>query len=332
MTPFIDNFQRHHTYLRLSVTDACNMRCTYCDPTMTGRLHNDRHLTMQEMLHLVRLFVTEHNISKIRVTGGEPMVRKDILVLFRGLSDLKASYPLTIGMTTNGSMLSHHLAELRSLGLDSLNISIDSLDKDRFARITGMNALSQVMESFDGALELGFPVVKANTVIMRGVNDDEIPAFVRFASERSLTVRFIEYMPLSKNGWDFDRFIAYRTMKDRAESEAILIPLAHQPHSVSKDFRIAGTKGIVSFISSVSEHFCGGCNRLRLTADGHLRTCLFARPEMEADLRTLIRSREGTDAAIADAVQRALARKWEHHPGPETLRCAQNSLMRVIGG
>jgi len=332
MNPFIDSFGRQHTYLRVSVTDACNMRCTYCDPSRTGRFTNDRLLSMEEILRLVRLFVTRHGITKLRVTGGEPMVRKDILALFQGIAELKASYPLSVGMTTNGTLLSDHLPSLRSMGLDALNISIDSLDRDRFRSITGMDALPQVLEAFRLAKGLQVPTVKANVVIMRGVNDHEIPAFVRYAAEHSLAVRFIEYMPFAQNTWDTGRFLDYRSMKRIAEAEGTLIPMAYQPHSVSKDYRIAGTNGMVSFISSVSEHFCGGCNRLRLTADGRLRTCLFALPSMETDLRTLLRSGDGSNEAVADAVRNALRNKWEKHPDPEILAVTQSNVMRAIGG
>ncbi|MBP9211564.1 MAG: GTP 3',8-cyclase MoaA [Bacteroidetes bacterium] len=332
MKPFCDSFGRTHSYLRVSVTDACNMRCTYCDPSHTGRFANDRLLSMQEILRIVRLFVTGHGITKLRLTGGEPMVRRDILQLFRGIGELKTTYPLTVGMTTNGTLLFDHLPSLRALGLDALNISLDSLDRDRFHSITGMDALPHILESFRRAQELGFPSVKANVVIMQGVNDHEIPDFVRFAAEHSLTVRFIEYMPFAKNKWESDRFIDFRSMKQIAEQEGTLIPMAYQPHSVSKDFRIAGTNGMVSFISSVSDHFCGGCNRLRLTADGQLRTCLFALPSMETDLRTLLRSREGSDEAIADAVRNVLKNKWEKHPDPDTIVSTQHSVMRAIGG
>ncbi|KAB2924983.1 MAG: GTP 3',8-cyclase MoaA [Bacteroidetes bacterium] len=332
MIPFIDSFGRQHTYLRVSVTDACNMRCTYCDPFRTGRFTNDRLLSMEEILRLVRLFVTRHGITKLRMTGGEPMVRKDILSLFHGIAELKTLYPLSVGMTTNGTLLCDHLPFLRALGLDALNISIDSLDRDLFRSITGMDALPQVLETFRRAQELVFPSVKANVVIMRGVNDHEIPAFVRFAAEYSLTVRFIEYMPLAQNRWETGRFLDYRSMKRIAEEEGTLIPMAYQPHSVSKDYRIAGSSGMVSFISSVSEHFCGGCNRLRLTADGRLRTCLFALPEMETDLRALLRSDHGSNEAVADAVRKALRNKWEKHPDPEILAATQSNVMRAIGG
>ncbi len=332
MKTFVDSFGRHHTYLRISVTDACNMRCTYCDPSRTGRFTNDRLLTMEEILFLARLFVTDHGITKIRVTGGEPMVRKDIWPFFRGLAELKNSFPLSVGITTNGTLLLEHLSSLRMFGLDALNISIDSLERDRYASITGMDALPRVLETFRQANTMGFHSVKANVVIMRGVNDQEIPAFIRFAAEHSVTVRFIEYMPFAQNKWETERFLDYRSMKRLADTETALIPMAYQPHSVSKDFRIAGTNGMVSFISSVSEHFCGGCNRLRLTADGRLRTCLFALPEMETDLRSLLRSGRCSDAHIIAAVQHALYHKWKRHPETETLLSTQKSVMRAIGG
>ncbi len=300
--PLEDLLGRRHTYLRVSVTDRCNLRCRYCTPPEDIALLPRSHiLTFEEIERLAHLFVSL-GVTKIRITGGEPMVRREILSLLQALGAIPGLHHLA--MTTNGSRIARHLQQVHAAGVTALNFSLDTFRKDRYRLITRRDGLDQVLQAIHGAVALPFQDVKINCVVMRGVNDDEVLDFVAFTRDHQVTVRFIEYMPFGHRGWDTDRLVPYQELLQTVRKAYPLEPAATQrPGETARRFVIPGHAGEVGFITPMTNHFCGACNRLRLTADGVLKNCLFHRGSV--NLRTLIRagaSNQDLEAAIRQAV------------------------------
>lgn len=333
MTPqLIDKFGRIHNYLRLSLTDRCNLRCTYCNPLPleTTFTKNQDILSLSDIEKIASLFIAKLRFTKIRLTGGEPLVRKDFFDIMKIFSKLKSDFPFTLGITTNGTLLKNNLEKLRSLGLDSLNISLDSLHPETFRNITQRDCFSEVFNAILRATELNFPSLKINTVVLRGINNNEIVNFVRFAQQHALNVRFIEYMPFSKNNWGTEYFIGYREMMEHIEREFTLTPCPAHPNDVSKDYFLNEGKTKISFITSISEHFCDGCNRLRITANGTVKACLFSTQEQEYNLKQLLHT--ASDNEIILQLNNILAKKWKQHPETEDLTAMHHNDMLSIGG
>lgn len=322
-----DKFGRIHTYLRIAVTDRCNLRCRYCMPSsgIEWKEHNEI-LTFEEITRLAKIFV-ELGIKKIRITGGEPLVRKNIEKLIEQLASLKRLE--TLAMTTNGVLLKDKAQILKEAGLSTLNISLDTLRQERFIQITNMDNLNNVLMGIGMALGVGFKQLKLNTVVMRGINDDEILDFVDFAKDKPINVRFIELMPFKGNNWDFSHFVPYLEIKKKIEEKFELIPIKNNQHDVAKDFCIEGFQGTVSFITSMTDSFCNSCNRVRLTANGSIKSCLFQKAEV--NLRNAIQENI-SDTKIIDMIQHALTLKQEGHPNLEELVKLENQSMIEIGG
>lgn len=329
MIPLVDNFGRAHTYLRISVTDRCNLRCRYCMPSEGVELFERREvLTFDEIERLSGIFV-RLGVKKIRITGGEPLVRRDIENLCKRLSSLPGLE--TLALTTNGVLLEEKALALREAGITQVNISLDTLHPERFENITLRNQFNATIRGIETALQVGFPLVKINTVVMKGFNEDELLDFVEFAKALSLNIRFIEYMPFLGNGWSEVRLMPYVEMKTIIEAKHSLVPLK-QKETVpgpAKDFRIQGCNASIGFITTMSDHFCGDCNRLRLTADGKLRNCLFS-PE-RFDLKRLLRS-GAPDEILEDTIRMGIILKWEKHPEADQLVDMQSNVMVAIGG
>ncbi|KAH8379677.1 hypothetical protein KR009_006481 [Drosophila setifemur] len=310
-SPLTDTFGRHHTYLRISLTERCNLRCDYCMPAEGVPLQPKANLlTTEEILRLARIFV-EQGVRKIRLTGGEPTVRRDIVEI---VAQMKALPQLEhVGITTNGLVLTRMLLPLQRAGLDSLNISLDTLQRDRFEKITRRKGWERVIAGIDLAVQLGYRP-KVNCVLMRDFNEDEICDFVEFTKDRPVDVRFIEYMPFSGNKWHTERLISY---KDTVEAIRKKWPefeaLPNGPNDTSKAYAVPGFKGQVGFITSMTEHFCGTCNRLRLTADGNIKVCLFGNKEFS--LRDAMRREDITEEQLVDLIGAAVQRKKKQHAG-----------------
>lgn len=323
----VDRFSRAHSYLRISVTDRCNLRCTYCMPA--GGIEwqqREALMSFEEILRVARVMVGM-GVTKIRLTGGEPLVRKNLEVLIEQLAQLEGLE--TLAMTTNGLLLKDQADQLKALGLNALNLSLDTLQPERFRKIARLDAFDQAMAGLEAALAAGFDSLKLNVVVMAGVNDDELLDFVDFAADRPLNVRFIEYMPFKDNRWQEADVVPWREMKRRIESRYRMIPMAAEPGAVAKDFRLAGHIGTVSFITSMTDSFCGTCNRLRVTADGQLKSCLFHPAEVNL--------RDGLRAGIDDRqlerlITGAVLAKQEAHPPMEELLGVENRTMIEIGG
>ncbi|XP_034936164.1 molybdenum cofactor biosynthesis protein 1 isoform X2 [Chelonus insularis] len=300
-----DSFGRHHTYLRISLTERCNLRCLYCMPEEGVKLSkNDQILTTDEIIRLSTLFV-RNGVKKIRLTGGEPTVRKDIVNII-GLE--------SIGMTTNGLTLTRQLPSLQRAGLDALNISLDSLKKDRFEKFTRRQGFHKVLAAIDLAIQLQYNPVKINCVVMRGYNDDEVIDFIEFTKDRPVDVRFIEYMPFYGNKWEDNKMVSFKEMmKMITKRFPNFQELKNPPNSTSKAFSVPNYVGQVGFITSMSQHFCHSCNRLRITADGNIKVCLFE-GQSEISLRDFMRN-GASDEDLKKIISLAVSKKKKQHAG-----------------
>jgi cyclic pyranopterin phosphate synthase len=325
--PLLDRFGRRHSYLRISLTDRCNFRCRYCMPAEgLPWLPKQEILTFEEIERLTRLFA-RLGVGKVRLTGGEPTVRKDLESLIRQMACIDGVQ--TLAMTTNGSTLETTASVYRAAGLNDLTVSLDSLSHERFREITLRDELGRVLRGIDAALAARFNPVKINVVVMKGVNDDELLDFVELTRNKAVNVRFIEFMPFAGNAWHQAKLLPFGDMRQVIESRYRLDPQNRAPSAVAKDFKIEGMMGSVSFVASMTDSFCGDCNRLRLTAEGALKVCLFS--NREVSLRDPMR--DGADDAELEAIIReALLSKWKEHPDLATLSQVPNRAMVSIGG
>eukprot|EP00850_Spirogloea_muscicola_P010649 SM000063S20039 [mRNA] locus=s63:455871:457660:- [translate_table: standard] len=324
----VDAFGRAHTYLRISLTERCNLRCQYCMPAEGAALSPPAALlAADEVVRLAALFVAG-GVDKIRLTGGEPTIRKDIVDVCRRLSELPGLR--TLAMTTNGLALARKLPALRAAGLGQLNISLDTLVPAKFELLTRRSGHHKVLEAIDAALALGYKPVKVNCVLMRGFNDDELCDFVTLTEDRPINVRFIEFMPFDGNVWRSTKLVPYAEAmaKIRARHPDIQ-RLDDHPTETAKNFRVAGHEGTVSFITSMTEHFCAGCNRLRLMADGNLKVCLFG--PAEVSLRDALRA-GASNTSLQEIINQAVKRKKAAHAGMFELAQTANRPMVHIGG
>ncbi len=328
MTQFIDGFGRAHRDLRVSLTDKCNLRCTYCMPTEHMQwLPNEQTLTADELLRVVAV-ACANGINDVRLTGGEPLIRHDIVEIVERIAALPSAP--SVAMTTNGIRLAAHINDLVAAGLSRINISLDTLDAQRFVRLTRRNELHAVIAGIEAAMASGIRPIKLNAVLLRGLNDDEAPLLLNWAIERGLELRFIEEMPLSVGGsWSRSDYITTQDIIESLTPVFELRPLPRDVHSPSFTMQVVGTDATVGFISSISQPFCGGCDRLRLTADGQFRNCLFGADEW--DLRGLLRSGADDDGLLARMMDSVRAKKAGH--GTDDLSLLQPSRsMNAIGG
>ncbi|XP_074092963.1 molybdenum cofactor biosynthesis protein 1 isoform X4 [Macrotis lagotis] len=323
-----DNFGRRHNYLRISLTEKCNLRCQYCMPEQGVPLTPKADLlTTKEILTLSQLFVKE-GVNKIRLTGGEPLIRPDVLDIVAQLQQLDGLK--TIAITTNGINLARMLPRLQGAGLTAINISLDTLVPAKFEFIARRKGFHKVMEGIHKAIELGFDPVKVNCVVMRGLNEDELLDFVALSEGLPLDVRFIEYMPFDGNKWNFKKMVSYKEMLDMIQQHwPELEKLPEEASSTAKAFRVPGFQGQISFITSMSEHFCGSCNRLRITADGNLKVCLFGNSEVS--LRDHLRA-GASEEELLSIIGAAVGRKKQQHAGMLNIAQMKNRPMILIGG
>ncbi len=320
---FKDNHGRGISYLRLSVTDRCNLRCKYCWSTSNYNfMPHENVLRYEEMLELVTA-AHELGVIKIRLTGGEPLVRKGMAGFIGMVSERHPD--MNIRMTTNATLLAGQAQKLRDSGLHGLNISLDTLDASKFAAITCRDMFQRVMDGIDEALSSGIKV-KINVVAMRGINDNELPGFLNLAQSRAIDVRFIEYMPMGEGtGWNES---AYWSADDILKEAGMLVSLtpvefAGGSHGPARMFDIEEGKGRLGVISPLSNHFCGSCNRLRITSDGKLRPCLFS--DREFRLRPLLRSAKTDRNQLIKVIKLAM----ENKPLGYEILCRQREKVSV---
>ncbi|MGH7776396.1 MAG: GTP 3',8-cyclase MoaA [Candidatus Dormibacterales bacterium] len=307
----LDSFGRVADDLRISVTDRCNFRCVYCMPAEGLKwLARDDILRFEEIHRLARLFVQRYGVRTIRITGGEPLVRVRVEELVAMISSLDPGLDIT--MTTNGVLLRQKARLLKEAGLKRVNVSLDTLNIDRFRDIARRDAFDRVLDGLAAAEEAGLKPIKLNVVVMKGSNDDEVLDFARLARQHAYEVRFIEFMPLDGDGiWKNDLVVPSRALRERIEDLFPLVPALEDRPAPSTRFKFAdGVPGGVGFISSVSQAFCSSCNRVRLTAEGGLRTCLFSIEE--TPLRDLLRSGASDDRVCA-VIEEAIWKKEEGH-------------------
>jgi cyclic pyranopterin phosphate synthase len=330
MSGMFDRANRKIEYLRISITDRCNLRCVYCMPEHgIPALHHEEVLSYEEILRIVRV-AAAGGIKKVRLTGGEPLVRKGVTGLIREIAAVPGIEDLAL--TTNGVLLSKMAHELAGAGLKRINISLDSLNPERFKELTRGAELATVLDGIDKAEAEGFSPIKINMVPIRGLNDDEIAEFARLTLLKPYHVRFIEFMPIgARDMWDETKVIRTEEVKDVIVGLGKLEPVGNKrkDHGPADLFRLPGAKGILGFISPVSNHFCGTCNRLRLTADGKLRPCLFA--ESEIDLKTPMRA-GCDDDELTRLIGVALSVKPEGHLMADGIKSKYGRTMSKIGG
>lgn len=301
----LDNHQRVARYLRLSVTDRCNLRCSYCRSGAETFIPHSEILRYEEMLTLINL-VVDMGIEKVRITGGEPFARKGLMSL---LEAIRTAHPvLDIRLTTNGTLVAPYVQALRDVGVNAINLSLDTFNPARFAETTGRDLLPRVLENIDAMLDAGL-TVKLNAVAMRTVNDAELPQFLHFAQARRMDIRFIEYMPMGEGTrWSEERFWPADAILEAAHKYVSLTPIAESPDNAgpARMYEMQGG-GRLGLITPLSNHFCGRCNRLRVTSDGRLRTCLF--DDTEFKLRQALRNPKLGVEAVRRIILAATRRK-----------------------
>ncbi|MBN4047124.1 GTP 3',8-cyclase MoaA [bacterium AH-315-P13] len=326
-----DTFGRVHTYLRISLIERCNLRCTYCMPEEGVILSPRSHLMTYEEIYTIAKTFVDNGVTKIRLTGGEPLIRKDIPIILEKLSSL----PVELSITTNAVTVDRFIDTFKANGLKSINVSLDTLDAAKFKEITRRNDFEKVYNNILLLVSEGFKV-KINTVLIKGFNDDEIIDLIKLTKELPVTVRFIEFMPFDGNRWDLKKMVSYKEVMQYVNdsfSKEQIERLQDAPNDTSKNYKIKGYKGTFAVISSVTNPFCDSCNRLRLTADGKLKNCLFS--STESDLLTTLR--EGK--SIEPIIKKAVLSKLKVRGGMDTLKKlqepklhTQNRSMITIGG
>ena len=327
MTTLVDPHGRVVRDLRLSITDRCNFRCTYCMPEEgMNWLPRSEVLTFEEIERIARVCVERFDFGSIRLTGGEPTVRAHLPLLVAKL----AALGVDLSMTTNGATLRLLAADLRAAGLQRVNISLDSLQRERFLALTRRDSLDNVLDGIDAAIEAGFEPVKVNCVLVRGVNDDEVVEFAAYGRERGVVMRFIEFMPLDADGqWAAGQVVPAAEVVQRIGEVYPLEPVGDGGPQPAERWRYVDGQGEIGVIGSVTNSFCGTCDRVRLTAEGQFRNCLFA--VRETDLRSVLRS-GGTDDDIAAAIESEVGRKWAGHSIGQVTFVRPNRSMSQIGG
>ena len=328
----IDTFGRVHRDLRISVTDRCNFRCTYCMPAEGMEwIPRTEVLTFEEIERVARVMVERQGIESIRLTGGEPTMRAHLPVLVSKLAALRCpdGTPVDLAITTNGATLAQQGDALRAAGIRRINISLDTLQRQRFIELTRRDELDAVLAGIDAAVVAGFDPVKVNCVVMAGVNEDEVVALAGFGRDRGVEMRFIEFMPLDADGrWERERVVTQRQILD-AISAAFPIESTARGHEPAERFRYLDDGGYVGVIASVTQPFCESCDRVRLTAEGGLRNCLFAHEG--TDLRSIVRS-DASDDDLAAAIAGNVMQKWAGHAIGQVNFIRPSKSMSQIGG
>ncbi len=324
----IDTFGRAHNNLRISVTDRCNLRCSYCMPGEVLFLNRRELLSFEEITRFVRI-VAPLGINKVRLTGGEPLVRCDLPRLVRMLCAVPGIKD--IGVTTNGILLARCAQELYDAGLRRLNVSLDTLDRERYRQLTRRDGLDRVLAGIAEAKRVGFSSIKINAVSMRGLTEAEVGPLAHFARAQALEMRFIEYMPIGADRWERDKVYFAREILEQLENEVgPLMPARnYDPKAPAMEFEYTDGGGRVGIIASVSRPFCRQCNRIRLTAEGKLRNCLFALDDV--DIKPLLRGL-AEDVEVAHLVQRVVSDKWEGHEINTSRFLKPLRTMHAIGG
>ncbi len=323
-----DNFGRIHDYLRISLTDVCNFRCRYCMPDENIQFMPPANLMQADEIDLIAASFVKLGVKKIRLTGGEPLVRKDGAEIVAALS----KYPIELTLTTNGSKVDEFIPVFRKAGIKSINISLDTLNKDKFFLITKRNAFEKVFRNIQLLIDDGFHV-KVNMVVMRGVNDNEILDFIEWTKEKPLHVRFIEFMPFHGNKWNNESVFSYREILKVAESRFSFIRMSDAVNETAKKYKPFGHAGTFAVISTMTAPFCSNCNRMRLTADGKMKNCLFSNGEI--DILSALRNGDDIVPLIKQCVEgkaESLGGQFEgDYQKIDTSKIANRSMINIGG-
>ncbi len=327
----IDTHGRHHTYLRISLTELCNLRCTYCMPEEGVHLSPRCNIMNAEEVYTIAKTFVEHGVTKIRLTGGEPLVRKDIEVVFQKL----AALPVELSLTTNAVLVDRFIKIMKQCNIRNINVSLDTLRADKFETITRRDEYEIVLKNIHLLISEGFNV-KVNAVLIKGFNEDEIVDFIGLTKHMPISMRFIEFMPFDGNKWNMGKLVSYNEIMQLVHthySTSEVIKIQDAPNDTSKNYKINGYKGNFAIITSVTNPFCDTCNRIRLTANGRIKNCLFS--SSESDL--LLPLRKGED--ITPIIQKAIMHKFKVRGGMDTLKKLEdpnlhnnNRSMTAIGG
>ena len=327
----VDSFGRRHNYLRISLTERCNLRCSYCMPKEGVALSPASHLMNAEEVYQIAKIFVKYGVTKIRLTGGEPLVRKD----FPEILERLATLDVELTLTSNAVSIDRHIKQLKKGGVKTVNVSLDTLSAERFHDITFRNYFDRVYQNILLLINEGFQV-KINAVLMRGINEDEILDFIAFTQSHPVAVRFIEFMPFDGNEWKREKTISYQEILDKVSSvytENQILRLQDAPHDTAKNFKIQGHLGTFAIISTVTNPFCDQCNRIRLTANGCLKNCLFS--QTENDLLTAYRNKEDIEPLIRKNIESKFAVR-SGMSSPESFedpkKHANNRSMIRIGG
>ena len=333
MTSLVDNYGRKHRDLRVSLTDRCSLRCSYCMPhDFSDWLKSDHLLNTDELMTVIKVAVSV-GIEEVRLTGGEPLLRSDIVDIVARITALENAP--SVSLTTNGLRLVELAKALVDAGLERINVSLDTLDRDRFTRLTHRDRIDDVFAGLRAAQEAGLSPIKINSVLMKGINDDEASALLKWALAEGFSLRFIEQMPLDAGGiWSRDNMVTAGEILASLALDFDLIAVPGRGSSPAEEFYVNGTQATVGIIASVSEPFCGACDRLRLTSDGQLRSCLFSLEEM--DLRKVLRnsgiSADQISEELSDRFYKAVAGKLPGHGINEPSFIQPRRPMSAIGG
>jgi cyclic pyranopterin phosphate synthase len=327
-TKLIDNCNRHLNYLRISITDRCNLQCRYCEPQdLIPKLSHAEILTYEEILRIVRI-ATRLGISKVRVTGGEPLVRKGV---YEFLHELTATEGLKdVSLTTNGVLLSENLEKIQGAGISRINISLDTLNPAKYREITGYDEFNRVWQGIEKAHQMGFYPIKLNVVALQGINDEELVEMARLSFQYPFHIRFIEHMPIGRTDFNPDSLLLAPEIKSRISDLGNLVTVQETEHDgPARRYKYEGAIGEIGFIPALSQHFCNKCNRLRLTASGQLRPCLLS--DHQEDLKEPVRQ-DCSDKQLAEIFIKAVRHKPSDHnlvaKNPARIR----GQMRAIGG
>ncbi len=324
----VDTFGRIHNNLRISVTDRCNLRCVYCMPEDVQFLDSKELLSFEEITAFVKIAVTR-GVNKVRLTGGEPLLRRDLSTLVGFLSQIKEIKDLSL--TTNGMLLNSQAVALKQAGLNRITISLDTLLPERFKDLCKRDGLEQTLEGIDAGIKAGFQSIKLNTVCINGTNDDEVVSLAKFAREKQIEIRFIEYMPIGANPWEKAKVMVAHEILEKIDKEVgPLVPATnYDPMAPAMEFVYEDGKGKVGIIASVSKPFCQSCNRIRITAEGKLRNCLFALEEI--DIKPFLRP-EVDAKSILKMLETNVVSKWAGHQFNTKEFIKPLRTMHAIGG
>lgn len=324
-----DKFGRIHDYLRISLTERCNLRCFYCMPEEGIKLRDKANfMTSEEVIDIAKTFV-ELGVKKIRITGGEPLIKKDVAHILTELGKL----PIELSLTTNAVLVDKYIDVFKNSGITSVNVSLDSLDEDSFNQISKRNYFKRIKQNIVLLLQHQFNV-KINVVVMRGVNEYEIPDFIKWTQQLNIQIRFIEFMPFDGNHWQWDKKVSFKEIMNIAESafgSSNIIKIKDKPNDTSKNYQLKNALGNFGIISTVTNPFCDTCNRIRLTADGKIKNCLFS--QSETDLLTNYRKNRDLKPIIFDAIMsKEKSRGGANEFNDEFLKSMTNRSMTTIGG